>query len=169
MLTENKVKLLIDKAFSLKTEIDSLTAENNKVRSQIYDYLEQNKMKSIEGSQLSESGAKKGLLVATKVDRVTSLTYDIPKLKKVLDKELYNEIVDKTYTITNIDAMVSLLKKAGIKPSDFKKLIEVTEKVNNAKIQQAYSVGDISLNDIKDAYSVKVSKSLQIRKMGEDN
>lgn len=167
MLTENKVKLLIDKAFSLKQQVDSLTAEYNKIRGQIYDYLDQNKMKSIEGNQTSESGAKKGLLVASKVDRVTSLTYDIPKLKKVLDKELFNEIVDKTYTIADIDAMILLLKKAGIKPSEFKKLITVSEKVNNAKIQQAYSVGDISLNDMKGAYEVKVSKSLQIRKMGE--
>lgn len=167
MLTENKVKLLLAKAFSLKSQADSLMAEYNKVRNQIYDYLDQSKMKSIEGHELSESGAKKGLLVATKVDRVTSLTYDIPKLKRKLDKELFNEIVDKTFTITDIDAMISLLKKAGVKPSEFKKLITVSEKVNNARIQQAYSVGDISLNDIKDAYEVKVSKSLQIRKMGE--
>lgn len=169
MLTENKVKLLINKAFSLKQQTDKLTSEYNKVRGQIYDYLDQNKMKSLEGSLLSESGASKGLLVATKVDRVTSLTYDIPKLKKKLDKELINEIIDKTYTITDMDAMILLLKKAGVKPSEFKKLITVSEKVNNSKIQQAYSVGDISLNDIKDAYEVKVSKTLQIRKTGEDD
>lgn len=167
MLSENKVKLLIGRAFSLKMQIDSITAEYNKARNQIYDFLDQNKIKSIEGSTETELNSNRGLLVATKVERVSSLTYDIPKLKKALDKDLFDEIVDKTYTISDIDAMISLLKKAGVKPSEFKKLITVTEKVNNAKIQQAYSIGDISLNDIKDAYEAKVSRTLQIRKIGE--
>lgn len=167
MLTEKKVKLLISKGWSLKAQIDSLTETYNKVRNQVYDYLDQNKITSMEAPELSEMGSSTGLLKASKVDRVTSLVYDIPKLKKKLDPELFNEIVDKTYTINDINALIGLLKKAGIKPKEFKKLITVTEKVNNGKIQQAYSVGEISLQDISDAYEVKVSKSLQIRKLGE--
>ena len=167
MLTEKKAKLLISKGFSLKAQIDSLTEEYNKVRNAVYDYLDQNKMTSMEAPALNDFGSTTGLLKATKVDRVTSLVYDIPKLKKKLDPELFNEIVDKTYTITDINSLISLLKKAGIKPKEFKKLITVSEKVNNGKIQQAYSVGEISLQDISDAYEVKVSKSLQIRKTGE--
>lgn len=167
MLSEKKTKLLIGKAYSLKEQIDSLTAEYNKVRGTIYDYLDQNKMKSMEGSVVNELGSKSGSVIATKVEKITSLTYDIPKLKQRLDKELFNEIVDKTYTITNMDEMILLLKKAGIKPSEFKKLISVHEKVNNARIQQAYSVGDVSLKDISDAYTARVSKSLQLRKASE--
>lgn len=168
MLTEKKVKMLIGKAYSLKAQIDSLTAEYNKARSDIYDYLEQNKATSIEGHGSDELGAKKELLVASRVERVTSLTYDIPKLKTKIDPELFNEIVDKTYTINDIEALKQMLKKAGVKPKDFKKIITVTEKVNNGRIQQAYSVGEISLSDISGAYDVKISKSLQIRRKASE-
>ena len=167
MLTENKAKLLIGKAFSLKTQIDSLTKEYNRIRSTIYEFLDQGKLTSLEGNEITESGSKKCTLIATKVERVTSLKYDVPKLKKKLDPELFNEIVDKTYTITDIDTLVRILKKAGVKPSEFKKLVTVSESVNSGKIQQAYSVGDISLADISDAYEVKISQSLQIRKASE--
>ena len=167
MLTEKKVKLLISKGFSLKSQIDSLTKEYNKIRNDVYDYLDQNKITSLEAPEQNELGNSTGFLKASKVDRVTSLVYDIPKLKQKIDAELFNEIVDKTYTITDIDALISLLKKAGVKPKEFKKLITVSERVNNGKIQQAYSVGEISLQDISGAYEVKVSKSLQIRRLGE--
>lgn len=167
MLTENKAKLYIGKAFALKQQIDSLTKKYNQTRNNIYEFLDYSKTSSLEAFEVGELGTKQGKLKATKVERITSIKYDIPKLKKKLDKELVNEIVDKTYTINDIDAMIALLKKAGVRPKDFKKLISVSETVNNGKIQQAYSVGDISLKDISDAYQVTVSKSLQIRQISE--
>lgn len=169
MLTEKKAKLLISKAFTLKKQIDALTEEYNKVRSTVYDYLDQSKLTTLEADECSELGTKTGTLKASKVDRVTSITYDIPKLKQKLDPELFNEIIDKSYSITDMPALIQMLKKSGVKPKEFKKFISVSEKVNNGKIQQAYSIGDISLNDIAGAYEVKLSKSLQIRKASEKN
>lgn len=164
MLTEKKAKLLIGKAFSLKSQIDKLNAEYNRAREAIYDYMAQEKVKHLEGVESDELGSESGVLVATKVERVTSINYDVDLLKKRLDRELFDEVVDKTYTVTNIDALVALLKKAGIKPKEFKPLIHVDERVNSAKLQQAYSIGDIKMNDIQDAYNARISKTLQIRR-----
>ena len=168
MLTEKKAKLLIGKAFSLKSQIDSLTAEYNKAREAVYDYMAQEKVKYLEGIETDEVGSESGILVATKIERVTSITYDIEKLKKRLNKGLFDEVVDKTYTVTNIDAMIALLKKAGIKPKEFKPLIQVSESVNNAKLQQAYSVGEISMNDIAEAYNARISKTLKIARKASE-
>lgn len=167
MLTEKKAKLLLAKAFTMKQKIDKATAEYNKIKASIYEFLEAQKTNSIETYTADEIGNQDEKVKATRVERVTSIKYDVDLLKKKIDKELFNEIVDKTYQINNIDAMIELLKKAGIKPKEFKKHITVSETINNGKIQQAYSVGDISLKDIAGAYQATVSQSLQIRKVSE--
>ena len=168
MLTENKVRLLIAKAFSLKEIVDAKTNEYNKTRSQIYEFLEQTEQKSMRAKVPAEhrdNSIESEELVATRVDKVTSITYDTEALRKKLDKELFNEIVDKTYTIVDIEGLKSLLKKAGVSPKEFKKYLHVTESVNGAKLQQAYSTGEIDLKSISGAYNVRLSKSIQIRKV----
>ena len=167
MLTENKAKLLIAKAFSMKQKIDKATAEYNKIRGSIYEFLESEKMNSMEAYTADEIGKLDEKVKATRVERVTSIKYDTEALKKKLNKELYNTVVDKVYEINNIDAFIELLKKAGIKPKEFKKHITVIENVNNGKLQQAYSIGAIDIKDIAGAYQATVSKSLQIRKVSE--
>lgn len=168
MLTERKAKLLVGKAFSLKSQIDKLNGEYNRARESVYDYMDQEKIKHLEGIESDEVGSEAGVLIATKVERVVNITYDIAKLKKKLDKGLFDEIVDRTYTVTNIDALIALLKKAGIKPKEFKPLIHVTETVNNAKLQQAYSVGEVTVADIADAYDARISKSLMIKRKASE-
>ena len=100
------------------------------------------------------------------VERLTSLVYDVPKLKKNLGKELSNEVIDKVYEISDMSNLIKLLKSHGVQPDEFKKFINVHEVVNNGKLQQLFSVGEITTKQIEGTYTAKLSKSIQVRKKG---
>ena len=70
--------------------------------------------------------------VFTKVKPIITkkITWDIPKLKKKLSKEIFNEVVDKKYTINNMDDLITYLKSCGVDPKKFKKFVDVEETVN---------------------------------------
>ena len=39
----------------------------------------------------------------------------------------------------------------------------ISEKVNNGRIQEAYSVGSVTNKDLKDAYTATISKSVSFK------
>lgn len=83
------------------------------------------------------------------------ITYDVNMLKTKLDKEVFNEVVNKTYMINDYAGMVKYLKSLGASPSDFKKFIEVEKTVDDKKLDQLSELGEITLEDLKGCYSVK--------------
>src|SRR5690606_4966352 len=100
-------------------------------------------------------------LVAKKHERVM-IDYYPDKLKESMDPELFNEIVHKTYRISDMRGLIEMLKGYGVSAKEFKKFIQVDESVDKAAIRRLYDTGDIKRQDIKGCYSAKVVKSIKI-------
>lgn len=120
---------------------------------------------------------EKALAMANGINMITARVYEnikldyFPdKLKEKLDPELFNEVTSKTYTISDFNGLVELLKEHGITPKQFKKYITVTTNVDKERIKQLYDVGDITQKMLNGCYSAKLVKSIRIleRKGGSD-
>lgn len=83
-----------------------------------------------------------------------SVTFDVKKLKEKLDREIFNEVVNKEYVINDFQGLVKYLKKCGVDPKKFKTFIDVTEIVNTKKLDELGSLGEISEEDIDGCYEV---------------
>ena len=90
---------------------------------------------------------------------VKKILWDIPKLKKRLDKELVNEIVDKEYTINNMDGLINYLKSCGVNPKKFKQFIDVKEQVNNKKVDELNELGELDYDDLSGCYELQANFS----------
>lgn len=144
---QEKIEELQKQIAENKIQIDKMLRKNNK----LFHVVEDEKL---------TKGAK---LKAMIVERIY-ITYFADKLKEKLSKELCSKIIDKQYVIKEISDAVALLKKAGVKPDQFKKILFVNEQVNKEKIRNLFEVGTITKDDLKGCYSATLSKSIQINK-----
>ena len=96
-------------------------------------------------------------VIVTRV-RTKKVFWFIEKLKEKLDKKTYNEIVDKTYTINDIEGLIKYLKSCGVDAKKFKKFIEVNEEVDETKLNNLYDRGEIKKKQIEDCYEVKLGE-----------
>lgn len=83
-----------------------------------------------------------------------SVNFDVKKLKEKLDREIFNEVVNKEYVINDFQGLVKYLKKCGVDPKKFKTFIDVTETVDTKKLDELGSLGEISEEDIDGCYEV---------------
>lgn len=90
--------------------------------------------------------------------RTKKVIWDVSKLKKKLNKETYNNIVDKTYIVNNMQGLIKYLKSCGVDPKKFKKFIEVEEKVNETKLNVLYDTGKMEKKDIEECYEMKMGE-----------
>lgn len=103
-------------------------------------------------------GAK---LVCKKQERCT-IKYDVERLKERFDDDLFIEMTKRSYKINNINAMVSLMKDAGVKAKDFKALLDVVIVPNNAAIKELYDHGEVTMDQLKGTFEAKISKTIKI-------
>lgn len=96
-------------------------------------------------------------LVVNKVQK-TSVIFDIDALENNLSKEMYKEVIDKSYTITDIDGLIVYLKSCGVDPKVFKSFINVTKKVDEKKLDKLADLGLISKEQLKECYTLKRQK-----------
>ena len=96
-------------------------------------------------------------VIVTRV-RTKKISWFVEKLKEKLDKKTYNEIVDKTYTINDIEGLIKYLKSCGVDAKKFKKFIEVNEEVDETKLNNLYDRGEIKKKQIEDCYEVKLGE-----------
>lgn len=87
--------------------------------------------------------------------RKTSITWFIDKIKKNISKEYTRKFIDRTYTVNDMEGLVSYLKSCGVNPVEFKKYIDVSESINKEKLDRLYELGEIKRNDIKDCYVIE--------------
>ena len=90
--------------------------------------------------------------------RQRKITWFLDKLKKRLDKETYNKVVDKTYTINDMQGLIKYLKSCGVDPKKFKKFIDVEEQVNESRIDNMFNIGEIEKADVSGCYDVKLGE-----------
>lgn len=96
-------------------------------------------------------------VIVTRI-RTKKVFWFVEKLKEKLDKKTYNKIVDKTYTINDIEGLIKYLKSCGVDAKKFKKFIEVNEEVDETKLNNLYDRGEIKKKQIEDCYEVKLGE-----------
>ena len=99
------------------------------------------------------------------------IKWDVAKLKKKLPPELYAELVEKEYYISDMHGLVKYLKSCGVDPKKFKKYLIVTEKVNQKKMDELSEIGDITAEDIEGCYKLEEANgylTINVKK-DEDN
>lgn len=90
--------------------------------------------------------------------RTKKVTWLLDKLKQKLGKDIYKDVVDKTYTINDIQGLIKYLKSCGVDPKKFKKFIDVDETLNETKLNTYYETGALKKSDIEGCYNVKMGE-----------
>ena len=96
-------------------------------------------------------------VIVTRI-RTKKVFWLVEKLKEKLDKKTYNEIIDKTYTINDMEGLIKYLKSCGVDAKKFKKFIEINEEVDGTELNNLYDRGEIKKKQIEDCYEVKLGE-----------
>jgi len=142
---------IIDEMHELKVKKENIEAEYDKRRDILIKAFDNSASNSM-ATDSHTATCRKSLIIA----------YDIEKLEKKLPKELGKQIIDKEVVVVNYAGLTSLLREAGIKPKQFKDLIEVRKAVNNDAIKQLFDTNQLSLEDIDGCYNAQIRKSITI-------
>ena len=90
--------------------------------------------------------------------RTKKVTWLLDKLKQRLGKDIYKDVVDKTYTVNDMQGLIRYLKTCGVDPKKFKKFIDVAEELDETKLDTYYETGALKKSDIEGCYDVKVGE-----------
>ena len=90
--------------------------------------------------------------------RTKKVTWLLDKLKQKLGKDIYKDVVDKTYTINDIQGLIKYLKSCGVDAKKFKKFIDVAEELDETKLDTYYETGALKKSDIEGCYDVKIGE-----------
>lgn len=96
-------------------------------------------------------------LVVNRVQK-TSIVFDIDALENNLSKEMCKDVIDKSYTITDINRLIIYLKSCGVDPKVFKSFINVTKTVDEKKLDKLADLGLIRKEQLEGCYTLKCKK-----------
>lgn len=96
-------------------------------------------------------------LVVNRVQK-TSVIFDIDALENNLSKEISKDVIDKSYTITDINRLIIYLKSCGVDPKIFKSFINVTKTVDEKKLDKLADLGLIREEQLEGCYTLKRKK-----------
>lgn len=96
-------------------------------------------------------------LVVNRVQK-TSVIFDIDALENNLSKEMSKDVIDKSYTITDINRLIIYLKSCGVDPKVFKSFINVTKTVDEKKLDKLADLGLIRKEQLEGCYTLKRKK-----------
>lgn len=88
--------------------------------------------------------------------RTKKVTWMLDKLKQSIGKDVYKDVVYKTYTVNDMQGLIKYLKSCGVDPKKFKKFIDVTEELDETKFDTYYETGALKKEDIAGCYDVKL-------------
>lgn len=90
--------------------------------------------------------------------RTKKVTWLLDKLKQKVGKDIYSEVVNKTYTVNDMQGLIRYLKTCGVDPKKFKRFIDVTEELDETKLDTYYETGALKTKDIEGCYAVKMGE-----------
>ena len=90
--------------------------------------------------------------------RTKKVTWLLDKLKQKVGKDIYSEVVNKTYTVNDMQGLIRYLKTCGVDPKKFKRFIDVTEELDETKLDTYYETGALKTKDIGGCYTVKMGE-----------
>lgn len=158
--SKNKVHNLILDTFELEAQAGKLLLQIDENKKQIQKFFDEKNINKME-VVVSETETNVTKIVCKKSERAT-VKYDVDKLKEKLDDEMFLEVTNRSYIITDINAMIKLMKDAGVKAKDFKALIEAKITPNSQAIKMLYDAGELTMKQLKDTFKATISKSIKI-------
>jgi hypothetical protein len=163
------IKKVIREYKQINDECEKLSKERSAYKLLIQQHFDKKNIKSLIVKDEAKIGKslKPIKIKVTKSEQVR-INYLAEKLKEKLSKEIFNEIVDKSYTINDMNGLVRLLKEAGVPASEFKKFINVTENLNVPRIKQLYQIGDITSQDMKGCFEAKIIKGVRMEILADE-
>lgn len=90
--------------------------------------------------------------------RTKKVTWLLDKLKQKVGKDIYSDVVNKTYTVNDMQGLIRYLKTCGVDPKKFKRFIDVTEELDEIKLDTYYETGALKTKDIEGCYTVKMGE-----------
>ena len=157
---ENKTHNLILETLELEEQTGKLLLQIDENKKKIQQYFDENGIKQME-VPVSETSKRKTVVVCKKTERAT-VKYDVDKLKEKLDDEMFIEVTNRSYQIKDIDAMIKLMRDAGVRARDFKALIEAKITPDTQAIKRLYDAGEITMKQLKGTFKATISKSIKI-------
>lgn len=105
---------------------------------------------------LAKSGMFENANQYLKVKNITpkKLIWNTSKLKEKLNKDVFNEVVERQYTINDIEGLTEYLKSCGVNPKIFKSFIDVKENVNQKMIDDLGNQGVINTKSLKGCFEI---------------
>ena len=157
---KNKTHNLILETLELEEQTGKLLLQIDENKKKIQQYFDENGIKQME-VPVSETSKSKTVVVCKKTERAT-VKYDVDKLKEKLDDEMFIEVTNRSYQIKDIDAMIKLMRDAGVRARDFKALIEAKITPDTQAIKRLYDAGEITMKQLKGTFKATISKSIKI-------
>ena len=151
---------LILETLELEEQTGKLLLQIDENKKKIQQYFDENGIKQME-VPVSETSKSKTVVVCKKTERAT-VKYDVDKLKEKLDDEMFIEVTNRSYQIKDIDAMIKLMRDAGVRARDFKALIEAKITPDTQAIKRLYDAGEITMKQLKGTFKATISKSIKI-------
>ena len=146
---------LTKKAFDAKKKVENYSAILAETKAKLQSYFDKESAAGI--NSISSEGA-----IASKRERV-DITYFPEKLREKLSKKMFARVTKREYVITDIDGLVELMKEAGIKPNEFKSLLNVKIDVDKESLKKEFDIGNITKEDLDGCYEAKIVKWVDIR------
>lgn len=95
----------------------------------------------------------------------TNIDFCPTKLKESLSKKDQNKVIDKEYSVNDMDGLIQLMKKYYVPSKEFKKFITVKEKPNIDELDTLLAIGDIDIEDLHGSYKVEFEDSIKVSKV----
>lgn len=89
----------------------------------------------------------------------TSIEWDADALEGALSKENRKKVINKTYTITDMQELAKYLKSRGVNPEIFKGFVEVEKEVDQVALNQLYELGEVRAEDLQHCYRTNKKSS----------
>lgn len=154
-------KISLDKTMedivSLKNQIDGLNMLLSQKKALMAKYFEKTGKSSVENSDCTVYIAER-----------PNIIYDVDAIKEKLDKKLYTQFIDTSYSVSDWGSFISFCKRKGISGKEIRSFFSVQGSVNQAKLSKLYEKGVIALSDLVGCYSAEVKKSVVLRMKNVD-
>ena len=99
----NKTHNLILETLELEESAGQLLLKIDENKKKIQKYFDENGLKEME---VDVGGTSKTKVICKKSERAT-IKYDVDKLKEKLNDEIFIEVTKRSYTVKDIDAMIT--------------------------------------------------------------
>lgn len=156
-LNSEECKQAIITFFQKQKKFKQMQTRFGEIKADFYnnmeDYFECNNVDgklTIEGDTLEGSER----FVVTRIQS-SKVEFNPDKLEKALGKELAQNVIQRSYEITDMSGLITYLKDCDISPKVFKSFISVRKTVNTKELDRLEELGMITAEQIKGCYTIK--------------